>query len=322
MNLIAKVIHGSHLYGLNTPESDMDYKGIYIPSMEDMILGNVKDSINLSSNKSNEKNTSSDVDYEVYSLQKFMKLLSKGEMVAFDMLFAPDELIEYYDKYGQIMTNPKTNPFYQIRQNYHLFIHSDMKAYLGYCRKQAAKYGIKGSRLSDLRKVVEVVDELFERGVLSSDRLEQYVDQLPTTEHCYREGQVYVVLGKQHQLTTNIYEFHDRIHDAFKKYGDRAHRAEQNDGVDWKAVSHAFRAGYQLLDLFQFGKMILPLNESRKKLILSIKLGERNWVDVKQDLEDLLDRVENEANRSDLQKYPDYDKIDQFTLNLISKTLL
>lgn len=83
MRLLAKFIHGSHLYKLNTETSDEDYKGIYLPELEDIILGNIKDTINLSTNKSNNKNSSDDIDYEVYSLHKWVKLLSKGEFVCF-----------------------------------------------------------------------------------------------------------------------------------------------------------------------------------------------------------------------------------------------
>lgn len=301
MKLLAKFIHGSHLYGLNTPDSDMDYKGVYMPSIEDYLSCSVKPSINLSTNQSNVKNSSSDVDYEVYSINKFVQMLASGEMVAFDMLFAPESMVEYYDDSGNVIPSDspelRHNPVWVLRKlNTHLFVSRDMKAYLGYCKKQAAKYGIKGSRLSDLREVVETVDELFERGVLSSDRLEQYVEHLPTTEHCYREGQMYVVLGKKHQLTTNIYEFHDRVHIAFKQYGDRAHKAEQNDGVDWKAVSHAFRAGYQLLQMYKTNRMVLPLPQEQREKVLAIKLGERDWNDVKAELEELINQVELSAS--------------------------
>ena len=32
-------VHGSHLYGLNTPESDIDYKGVFMPSIDELLLG-------------------------------------------------------------------------------------------------------------------------------------------------------------------------------------------------------------------------------------------------------------------------------------------
>jgi predicted nucleotidyltransferase len=35
MNLIVKTIFGSRLYGTNNEESDLDYKGIYLPTKEE-----------------------------------------------------------------------------------------------------------------------------------------------------------------------------------------------------------------------------------------------------------------------------------------------
>ena len=44
-NFIIKSVFGSHLYGTDTPESDRDYKGIFIPSMEDCVLNQIKNTI-------------------------------------------------------------------------------------------------------------------------------------------------------------------------------------------------------------------------------------------------------------------------------------
>ena len=45
MKVIVKAIAGSHLFGTNTPESDIDYKGIYLPEPKDIILGKFKDQL-------------------------------------------------------------------------------------------------------------------------------------------------------------------------------------------------------------------------------------------------------------------------------------
>ena len=38
--------YGSHLYGLNTENSDLDFRGVYVPTLEDIILKKDKDEIN------------------------------------------------------------------------------------------------------------------------------------------------------------------------------------------------------------------------------------------------------------------------------------
>ena len=85
---------GSHLYGTNTPESDTDYKGIFIPSAKAICLGNIPKSINLSSNQGAEKNSAEDIDAEIYSLHHFIHLACKGETVALDMLHTNDDCLK------------------------------------------------------------------------------------------------------------------------------------------------------------------------------------------------------------------------------------
>ena len=43
MKTIMKGYFGSHLYGTSTPESDVDFKEIYVPHARDVLTGNVKE---------------------------------------------------------------------------------------------------------------------------------------------------------------------------------------------------------------------------------------------------------------------------------------
>lgn len=321
MRMLAKFTHGSHLYQLNTPESDQDFKGIYMPSLKDMILGKVKDSVDFSTNKSNEKNSSDDTDYEVYSIQKFVQLLSKGEMVTFDMLFAPEDAVTYYDEFGNMITSELAeeigHPVYRLRKEfYDLFIHKDMKAYFGYCRRQAAKYGVKGSRLDSLYLVRSAYDSYSRK---DGDRLEKLKSLLPVNEFLKKEEDHYEVLGKKHQWTTHLSEFIERVASEIKKYGNRANLARSNEGIDWKAVSHAFRAGFQLESALINGRMQVVLPDKERELILSIKKGELDWLsEVKPSLEHLMDRVEIVAEHSTLPDKPDIEEIEEVLFTLVS----
>lgn len=327
MNLLAKFTHGSHLYGLNTENSDEDYKGIYLPSLRDMFLGEIKDNVDKSTNKTNEKNNSDDIDYEIYSFQKWVKLLSKGEMVCFDMLYAPDSFVTYYSRGGNVIDKQEAlregNPVAIFREGgtKNLFAHSDMKAYLGYCRRQAAKYGIKGSRLASLRLVQENLNKF---PFYSTETLNKNMYVLPRNEFLKVEKDHYEVLGKKHQWTTKLKEFKERIDAEVSKYGNRAILAEQNEGIDWKAVSHAFRAGFQLQTLLQNGEMKVFLPRYLRDYIMKVKLGELDWSLVKKDLEQLMDEVEElaEQNPSSLPQKPNIDLIKWFTYDTIKDYLI
>ena len=134
---------GSHLYGTDTPESDTDYKGVFMPTKEQLLLGKIPKSISFDSNPGHDKNGAEDIDCELYSLHYFLELACKGEMVAIDMLHAPiDSLLEV------------TGTWIDIHEMRSEFYTTDMRAFVGYAKKQAAKYSLRGSRLNCLEQVV------------------------------------------------------------------------------------------------------------------------------------------------------------------------
>jgi len=93
-NIIVKIKYGSHLYGTTTEKSDLDIKGIFIPEARDILLQRIPPVISLSRTKLHgENNTANDVDYELYSPEKYLSLLAKGQSIALEMLFAPDSAI-------------------------------------------------------------------------------------------------------------------------------------------------------------------------------------------------------------------------------------
>jgi RNA repair pathway DNA polymerase beta family len=91
VDLIVEMRFGSHLYGTDTPESDVDVKGVYLPEARDILLQRVPPSVTASRDKgAGERNRPGDVDREYYSVQRYLGLLAAGQTVAIDMLFAPE----------------------------------------------------------------------------------------------------------------------------------------------------------------------------------------------------------------------------------------
>jgi len=69
VKILYLVEFGSTLYGTNTPDSDTDYKGIFLPSKESCFLNTQNKHISYTSGKSNSKNGTDDIDFELWSLQ-------------------------------------------------------------------------------------------------------------------------------------------------------------------------------------------------------------------------------------------------------------
>ncbi len=101
MNLLYEVVHGSHLYGTNISDSDLDIKGVYAPYSYDVLCGeepalNVISKANKRINEKSDKNT---IERKYYSLAKFYHLLSKGDIGCTEMLFARNFATQKFDNF-------------------------------------------------------------------------------------------------------------------------------------------------------------------------------------------------------------------------------
>lgn len=83
-NLILKCVAGSHLYGLNTPSSDMDVRGIYLEDIDDVLNINGRQNGECADDKQDEK---------YYSLGKFLKLASECNPNIIELLWLPEDAI-------------------------------------------------------------------------------------------------------------------------------------------------------------------------------------------------------------------------------------
>ena len=133
MNLIVKMKFGALLYGTATSDSDVDYKGIFMPTKDEVLLCRIPKSHSHSTGKEESKNTKDDIDFEIYSFHYFIKLACDGQTVVMDMLHAPEEMILQ-----------SSNIWKEILKNRHTFYTKNLKSFIDYARRQASKYGIKG----------------------------------------------------------------------------------------------------------------------------------------------------------------------------------
>lgn len=297
MKTIVKAYFGSHLYGTSTPESDIDFKEIYIPHARDILTGNVKEHMSKNTNNTDSKNTKDDIDHELYSLKYFFKLAADGETVALDMLHTPASLVVKSDL---------PDVWKYIQDNRSRFYTTNMKSYLGYVRKQASKYGVKGSRLAILRQALKRSNEwgcYFDNGAVI--RLSHMKNVLPVGEFASwveteneKTGKqtFYSLLDRKFQDTLTNKEFNAILVKLEENYGERARKAEANEGIDWKALSHACRGGLQLLEIYKTGDLVYPLQDA--PFILDVKLGKHTFKTVQEFLEDIVDQVEHAAEQA------------------------
>ena len=301
-----KCIFGSHLYGCDTPESDKDYKGIYLPNIEDCILNKILKNFSKTSGDDRSKNTKEDIDEEIYSLQYFIELACEGQTIALDMIHCNDEcLIENSDIWEE------------IRKNRNKFYTKNLKAFVSYCRTQSAKYGIKGSRLNTSQEVLNFLNTYKGK----SYKLQDVWDKLPSLEHTYilddpknKDIKLYQVCGKKFQSTSKIDYIIPILEKFYSDYGERARLAKENKNIDWKSLSHAIRAALQTKEILTTMDLVFPLKDA--KLLLDVKQGELDYTtEVAPMLERLMDEVEELSKLSTLPEKVDRKFWDNFIVD-------
>jgi hypothetical protein len=315
MNIIVKTLFGSHLYGTNTPESDQDFKGVFLPSKEQILLGRIPKSISEKTKQDNSiKNTSEDIDFEMYSLHYFIHLACEGETVALDMLHAPEEMI--------IEKSPIWD---SIVKNRFRFYTKNLKAFVGYARRQAAKYGIKGSRLNDAQRVLDFLNTSLEVDYAAGAmRMRTIWENLPTGEYIFKHPpnengmRYYEVCGRKLGESELITNAHVIVGGFVKSYGERARMAAANEGIDWKAVSHALRAAMQVKQILTEKTLTLPFKESEATFLRMVKQGKLDYQKtVAPELEHLMEEVEALSLKSDLPENVDRKFWDKFIIKTL-----
>jgi len=218
---IVRMVFGSHMYGLNTSTSDMDYKGIYLPELDDLLLGTAAKNISHSTGNDKSRNTADDVDDDWYSLAEFMKLAKKGETVALDMLHVNPDMVtvEIDPEYGYIWD--------ALVNNREMFYTKNLSAYMGYVKRQASKYGLKGSRISAMREAIEMLSAVSDVETPLYDVWEklpehEFANKILVSNSNGVDQRFYEVNGKKYQDTNTVMYTLDRIDRALAGYGARA----------------------------------------------------------------------------------------------------
>ena len=328
LNIPGKLIYlsqyGSHLYGLNTENSDLDFRGVYIPNLDDIILHKDKDEINeeLEITYQPPQPTSPDgmctlavfikpktvkVDVKIFSLQKFIQLCSKADTNALDLLFSLKTSAHHQWKYEGLVKNVQEEMKYPLRfiyDNRDKLINTDrMQSPCEYAHKQATKYGLKIERYNAIKSVLDktklvlaqeydeklVVGDLFNRIADLCD--DKHVKIVELDNHGKLENYLYVA-GVNHMLNLPLDQFIQRLEDKLKYeyFSERTTKAiNSKDEVDWKAMSHALRVSLEIKELLETGNITFPLKE--KEILLDIKQGKVDKTEVAEKISNLLEEI-------------------------------
>lgn len=305
MNVLAKIVFGSKLYGTNIPTSDNDFRAIYLPTLEECVLLCARDAWE---DKSEE-------DTSFFSLQHFLKMASEGQSAAIELLCAGPE--------HRVSTSPL---FEYLHENRKHFFSKNMNSFVGYARAMSGKYTSRVDRLNEAEAIVAYLQENIEfadeNGVKYSPRLADVWDGLPVSPNATKgenpnnknaDKRAYFVCGRELQATVTTEHAIGVIKQIVNTYGERVKKAKSAD-LDYKALMHAFRAGYQVKQIMETGDLKFPLPEA--DYLRDMRSGKINFVDnhLDEKLDDLMNEVQGLIDNSKLPDRVDKKVVDQLIL--------
>lgn len=150
--IVFECLSGSHAYGLATPESDVDIKGVFILPEEDFFGLNYVEQV------SNETN-----DIVYYELKRFVELLSKSNPNILELLYTPDDCVR------------KIHPVFQKFRSINILSKQCKESFGGYAMTQVRK--AKGLN----KKILNPVEK-ERKGVLDFCFVTHEQGSIPITE--------------------------------------------------------------------------------------------------------------------------------------------
>ncbi|MFV3130935.1 DNA polymerase beta superfamily protein [Niveispirillum sp. KHB5.9] len=314
VELIVEMWGGSHLYGTATPQSDLDYKGVFLPAVRDILLQRVPATINEGPDKAHgQKNAPGAIDRDLFSLQRYLDLLAEGQTLALEMLFAPD---------SALIGAP--HPLWrEIQANRHRFLSRKVEAALRYCQRQAHRFGERGQRLNAARLALDWLNAAEalhgpgaalgtadpQAGLADTGPHIGFVDLDMPGGNRVRHLEV---CGKKLSFQAGIRNARDVVERLLADYGRRSLDTAAAGGIDWKSMAHAVRIGRQTLELLTSGHITLPLPDAAE--ILSIRQGLVPVDRVEEMVEALMAQAEAAATASPLPDQPDMDYMETLVL--------
>jgi hypothetical protein len=326
MKIIFKCRVGSHLYGTNRADSDEDFAGVFLPSIEQLcsIKGfdhEVSESVKLSKTVSNQVG---DVDSKLFSIQKFLKLVYQGQPGQLEMLFAPKEAIII-----------KNWPLWDIlvASRTKLLSQKSILPFLNFALSQVRKATLKGEHLKEIEAILRWGESLSTLE-LNADLYKNYESFDLQNEGCgtaifsSSSEKVYLPYGPSNTGVTQLSiggrhfgsyvktkAFLSKLKQIRDKYGERSKKAASL-GFDYKSLGHAARLVDEAEELVFSKKITLPRPNSLE--LLKIFNAEVNAEELLSQLSNRINQLQQDVIKSSLPKDPDWKEAEELCQHLMS----
>ncbi len=342
--------HGSHAYGLETPESDLDLRGICIEPPEFVIsfCKNFEQSENVKFNGYEESK-----DCTIFGLRKFLNLAANANPNVIEILFVEENEIIFATEFGRKIIDNKE--LFLTKKAYHTFggyakgqlkrlenhrqwiinpppepcsrtefglpaspvIPSDqIKAAFAAINKKIDQWNLKDMTDIDRADRIEFINAMAE--VIAEMQLGAKEQFIAAGNSLGFDTNFLVMLDKE-RTYNGIKQLYSQYQNWLKTRNPKRFKTEQECLVDTKHASHLIRLYFEAIDLLNGNGLILKRPKDELNLLLDIKLGKfgketyKMVMDLKEDLNSKLDDA---MKNSKLPHGPDVNKMDDLMRTL------
>lgn len=306
---------GSHLYGLNRPESDEDYMGVFLPTSADLLgLHPINEVDNSTKSSSSERrNTAGDVDDKMYSLPKFLHLSLQNNPNIIEVFFATKE-----------NTLEMTPTFQELIDNVDKIISKKVfHTFKGYAFSQKKKLTVKSERYGSLVESVHDMEKTF-----SEEELHDTKRAITEEESVFLNKTLKYYKGRD----GNTESFHkgmplktiyEKLVEERDNYGWRVKTDTFDElGYDVKFGYHLIRIlaeGYQLLST---GRLEYPISGSAREDIIRVRSGNVELKELLQMYEKYDTMCKEAYETTTLRQKPDMKWADTWLVNTLKHSIM
>lgn len=305
-NICLLTLGGSHAYGMDTEQSDLDVRGIALNNKEEILLG-----------KDFEQVVETNTDTAIYSLNKILELLSKSNPNTIEILGCKPEHYFILSPIGE-----------ELLKNRKMFLSKIcIHTFAGYAGAQLRRLENKAARLVSqaqnedyILKSIENAQYDFKNRYFphADDAIKLYIDEAVQEGF---ETEIFMDIKLRHYPLRDycgLWNEMKAIVSSYKKFGKRNENAVSHNKLG-KHMAHLIRLYMMCIDILE-KEEIITYRETEHDLLMSIRNGElldnnRQPVSEFYDmLNDYEKRFEYAKENTSLPDVPNYKKINEFKI--------
>lgn len=259
-NVILLAVGGSHAYGMDTPTSDIDIRGIALNTKEEILLGKNWESV-----------VDVDTDTTIYSFNKIIDLLTQCNPNTIEILGCKPEHYLYIHPLGQGVLDYKTI-FLSQRCIY---------TFGGYAETQLRRLENKSARLTSqteyehhiLRSIENASYDFRTRyGFYPQDAIHLYIEETGRDD---MDSEIFMDLNLHHYPLRDwagMWNEMKSIVSSYNKIGKRNQVAIEHNKLG-KHMAHTLRLYMMVIDILT-KQEIITYREDEHDLLMAVRNGE------------------------------------------------